>query len=62
MEVINDIRNAGRAILNEPRILLLPAAALAQGLTLNGLVFIAAKNAVAIKQAAHYVAFLITLS
>ena len=59
---MNDLRAAARTILKQPRVLLLPAAAMAQGLVLNGLVFMAAKNAVAIKQAVHYVAFLITLS
>jgi hypothetical protein len=62
MELINDLRNAGRTILKQPRVLLLPAAALAQGLALNGIVFMAVKNCVAIKQAADYVTFLITLS
>jgi len=62
MELINDLRNAGRTILKQPRMLLLPAAALAQGLVLNGLVIAAAKNAGAIQQAAHYVKFLIALS
>jgi len=66
MEQINDLRsdlsNAGRIILKQPRMLLLPAAALAQGLVLNGLVIATVKNSVAIQQAAHYVKFLITLS
>ena len=62
MELINDLRNAGRTILKQPRVLLLPAAALAQGLALNGIVFMAVKNCVAIKQSADYVTFLITLS
>jgi hypothetical protein len=62
MELINDLRNAAQAILKQPRVLLLPAAAIAQGLVLNGLVMIVARHCVAIKQAAHYVAFLITLS
>jgi hypothetical protein len=61
-EIRGDIRNAAQAILKQPRVLLLPAAALAQGLLLNGLVMTAAWNCVAIKQAANYVAFLITLS
>jgi hypothetical protein len=62
MELINDLRSAGRTILKQPSMLLLPAAAMAQGLVLNGLVIVAARHAVAIQQAAHYVKFLITLS
>ena len=62
MELIKDLRKAGRTILEQPRVLLLPAAALAQGLALNGIVFIAVKNCVAIKQAADYVSFLIAWS
>lgn len=66
MKLMNNIRkdlfSASRTILKHPTALMLPVAALAQGLILNGAVILAAKNAGAIKQAANYVAFLIAQS
>ena len=62
MDLMHDIRAAARHIRARPSLLILPAAAVAQGLLLNAIVLAAATHAAAISQAARYVKFLFTLS